>query len=618
MNTTQKFIDKDQFLGAVLNNIPTNTILLKNITGIGATYLELTTKRNSIIIEPYLPVIDGKTMKHNTAFAIYEGITVKKIKKYLQNSKIEDKKLITTPESFKKVIDALMELKIDFLNEYFILFDEFEKMASDADFREKITYPMNLFFKFKGKALVSATGYIPSDPRFKQNNFEMISIIPTYEITRDLKLITTNSVLDVFKKHLKSLKSKKTFIFFNSPANISDYIKTLDIENESAIFTSVEEVNDFYDKRKDINPAHLGHRLDEAHYKKYNFLTSRYFCAMDIDIKEEVDVIILSDIIIAPHTKINPVTDAIQIPGRFRKKNVIRSFTVISNLDPLIKYKNEDECKGHLTATVDLLQKLNGLKKSSSDPHTKELINTIIKMADDTLLINDDLTPNYFMWDNFIEKNQVDSCYVSKETLTNKYKSLSIPDTEKKYFNVIGEHCIFLNSKEQMNKIKTSFSFKEKLEQIIILLNNIQETKKRIFQGEFIMIDQSEELSIQIRERHPEIFDIFHNEGEKELRKHAKSLDKLKKYHKLNYKNEHLDNFPIVKELYSFFEVGKTYTQQKFLDDFHKIAKKHNPDINRNIHEVKCYFKITESKPRINGKQIQHIKIDGLVYKIDK
>ena len=41
-----------QYLTEVLPEIPTNTILYKKLTGLGATYGEITAKRNSIIIEP--------------------------------------------------------------------------------------------------------------------------------------------------------------------------------------------------------------------------------------------------------------------------------------------------------------------------------------------------------------------------------------------------------------------------------------------------------------------------------------------------------------------------------------------------------------------------------------
>ena len=71
-------LDKVQYLTEVLPEIPTNTILYKKLTGLGATYGEITAKRNSIIIEPNVPVIIGKCNdpkhKDDNLFGVYEGV----------------------------------------------------------------------------------------------------------------------------------------------------------------------------------------------------------------------------------------------------------------------------------------------------------------------------------------------------------------------------------------------------------------------------------------------------------------------------------------------------------------------------------------------------------------
>lgn len=67
MTEKQILINRGQNLSDILPNkeIPTNTILNKTLTGCGATYGEIVhAARNSIIIEPNVPVILGK--KQNT------------------------------------------------------------------------------------------------------------------------------------------------------------------------------------------------------------------------------------------------------------------------------------------------------------------------------------------------------------------------------------------------------------------------------------------------------------------------------------------------------------------------------------------------------------------------
>ena len=63
--------------------------------------------------------------------------------------------------------------------------------------------------------------------------------------------------------------------------------------------------------------------------KRYNFFTSRFFNAVDMELEEQPHVIMLTDVYFAEHTMIDPYTDAIQIVGRFR--NGVSSIIYISN-----------------------------------------------------------------------------------------------------------------------------------------------------------------------------------------------------------------------------------------------------------------------------------------------
>ena len=143
---------RPQRLNEVLPEIPTNVILNKTVTGCGATYTEIKTPRNSIIVEPNRPVIYGKEEqdkhKDDNIKGVYQGIYQKDIVKYLEKTKREGKfiKIMTTPESFQKVTDALEEVGIDIRFECFVLFDECEKLTKDCDYRQDITLPMDLFF----------------------------------------------------------------------------------------------------------------------------------------------------------------------------------------------------------------------------------------------------------------------------------------------------------------------------------------------------------------------------------------------------------------------------------------------------------------------------------------
>ena len=150
-------INKGQYLSDVLKEIPSNIVLSKTIPGCGATTLELESHRNSIIIVPNVPVITGKCEKFpNSLMGVVEGVTSNDIIEYLQRD-LEFKKIMTTPESFGKVRLAFAESGADLYEDYFCLLDECHSLVKDVDYRSDIVLPIDDFFKFKGKALVSAT-----------------------------------------------------------------------------------------------------------------------------------------------------------------------------------------------------------------------------------------------------------------------------------------------------------------------------------------------------------------------------------------------------------------------------------------------------------------------------
>lgn len=144
MNVTEIEIKKKsngkiQHLTEVLKEIPTNTILCKTLTGLGATYGEIKAKRHSIIIEPNKPVIVGKYKdskhKDDNLFPVHEGIYSDDVVNYIENTFEYNSthtgkkgrkyiKILTTPESFPKVKSAFEEVDFDIRFNCFLLYDE--------------------------------------------------------------------------------------------------------------------------------------------------------------------------------------------------------------------------------------------------------------------------------------------------------------------------------------------------------------------------------------------------------------------------------------------------------------------------------------------------------------
>lgn len=328
------------------NKIGTNTILCKTLTGLGATYSEIKAPRHSIIIEPNRPVITGKCKdpehKNDNLFGVYQGIFTDDIIEYIEDSDGKFLKIMTTPESFHKVEEALEATDIEIRFQCFLLFDECHKIVKDSDFRETISLPMDLFFECENKALVSATPIEFSDPRFE--NFEMVKIIPDFDFSKDLALLITNNVLQSVKDTLKSLDGN-VFIFCNSTDMIYNLMKQLDLFEESSVFCSTNSVKKLKND-KDVKFKNAYEDWDVKHMKRYNWLTSRFYNAVDIKLDEQPNVILLSNCYFSIHTIIDPCTDAVQATGRFR--NGVSSITHIVNVNPNLRVQSKEEVRAYI------------------------------------------------------------------------------------------------------------------------------------------------------------------------------------------------------------------------------------------------------------------------------
>ena len=269
-------LNKGQRLSDIMDEIQPNTILYKTVCGIGATTLELETERNSIIIEPNVPVIKGKELKYPAMLGVYEGVSTKDITEYIKGE--EHKKIMTTPESFPKIKRAMRKAGTDMYNGYFLLYDECDRLISDVDYRSTMTLPTKDFFKFKSKAMVSATPILPSDPRFADCGFETVRIVPTYDYRQDVEIIQTNNVMSVFRTTLGGLDdADRVCVFYNSTAGIEKVITGMGIQDDSYVYCSTESM----DKLKSHDFRNVSDTFTVtggyAQLSRYNFFTSRFY-----------------------------------------------------------------------------------------------------------------------------------------------------------------------------------------------------------------------------------------------------------------------------------------------------------------------------------------------------
>lgn len=421
METITVTISAGQNLSDVLKNgIPTNTILNKTVCGIGATTLEIITPRHSIIIEPNVPVIKGKEKKHAEVLGVYEGVNVTKIREYIVNTR-GYRKIMTTPESFYRVKEAIRGTDMWMRRDYFILFDECEKIVQDVDYRARLTLPIDDFFASNGKAMVSATPIMPRDPRFEEQNFKVLKVVPDYDYRKRMTIMQTNNVFTLLSYVLAGLpEDRKLCFFFNSTSGISRLVDRLGINDQAIIYCSQEAAKRLRDQGYN---AHDTLRIDAGTVQltKYTFLTSRFFSAVDIDLKEEdkPTVIILTELYSAPHSMIDPITESVQILGRFR--NGIKSACHILNNNNDIEVRTDEDLEEFLAgehSAYEVIYKLNGAAESEG---AKAVLMQALKTVDYSRYVTYDCQINHFMYDNAFNNEHTMALYKEYDSVYDAY-----------------------------------------------------------------------------------------------------------------------------------------------------------------------------------------------------
>jgi len=438
--------------------IRTNTILCKTLTGLGATHSEIKAPRHSIIIEPNRPVIIGKCKdpehKNDNLFGVYHGIYTEDVIDYIESSNGKYLKILTTPESFHKVEEALRATDIEIRFNCFLLFDECHKIIKDSDFRDTISLPMDLFFECENKALVSATPIEFTDPRFE--SFEIVQIVPEFDFSKDLFLHITNNVLQTVKETLESLEGN-TFIFCNSTDMIYNLMKQLSLFEDSAVFCSANSVKKLKND-KDVKFKQAYEDWDVKHIKRYNWLTSRFYNAVDIKLDKQPNVIMLSNCYFSEHTMMDPYTDAVQATGRFR--NGVASIKHIVNVNPNLRVQTKEEIRGYVRGLEYAHNLLVQYRDTAPDAEKRSIWQEFIDNSPFYKFLIDG-KKSYYKVDCYVDDEVVKGYYSHKDQLYSAYDQCDM-------FNVYMEERIYkLGDYERLQRDNPKHTKKEARMQIV-------------------------------------------------------------------------------------------------------------------------------------------------------
>ena len=579
MNTTyiniEKKNGKTQYLTEVLPEIPTNTILYKKLTGLGATYGELKADRDSIILEPNVPVIKGKCKdpKHakDNLMGVYENVTVDSIVKYLQASKEKHIKLLSTPESFSKIKAAFEEIDRDIYSTCYLLFDECHKIVKDVDYRENITLPFDDFFMFENKGLVSATPLDFTDPRFFKQKFQIMEILPNFEYAQPLNLYHTNNVLQELKKRIGNIE-KPIFLFINSTETIYSIMNKLDILEQSTVFCAYNSVKNLKDKKF----SQVYSDWDADKMNKYNFLTSRFFNALDIELDFQPEVFIVTDVTMATQSIIDPFTDTIQIIGRFR--NGIASAIHITNTDYKFQVRSKAQLQFRINVFEENYKMLKAYHDNATSDELRDAVKAILNNHPLTPLLNTDGTKNWFKIDNYLAENLVQGYYNSFDELVKNYKQC-------KSFKLNYESTAYkLSDTERLKRENKSLSIKAKRREIVEQLEILKgdetsiamEHKRELIRTDAFIVQAYDELGKakieELKYSQPQIREAMILKKYNENRTGTEFIEMVKNRFKAGQSYELSQINKIRDEIYSLLNMPPIKKKPKdFLSDFFEL-----------------------------------------------
>ena len=574
---------KGQYLSDVMNEIPSNCILSKRIPGCGATTLELDTNRSSIIIVPNVPVIVSKCNKYPNLLGVYENVTAGEICNYINKNHI--RKIMTTPESFSKVKSACEKCNINIYTNFFLLMDECHQLIKDVDYRTNIVMPMNDFFRFNCKALVSATPIGFSDPRFEEKHFEIIEITADYDYKQDITVTQTYNIAKAVGKYLENHNETVCF-FLNSVVEIYSLMNHFDILKDSAVYCAPKSRSKL---KNEYGFTNAYTEWSAETMKKYNFFTGRFYTAFDLELDYKPDLVMITDPYNAEYTMLDVDTDCIQICGRFR--NGINSATHIYRVNPEIVVKSREQMEWEISAHEFAYTTIQTLYNSAENKESRFAFGAVLETLPFRKYQYPDFTKNWFAIDNDINEVLVHNRYQSDILITEWYKDCH-------FFNPTFSKCGYNEDDEKMKIIRAARSVKDKRRKMVKLLSEIEEPFSE-YALDFIN---------DMRKIDPFIVDAWEVLG-------AERLEELK-YNQKKMNEEMIlcqrKGNKVVLLIKNTFKIGNKYTNEKITEELTRIfdLMHIHPEKTIKGSMIKDYYQVKEWR---NEKNRGYILVSELI-----
>ncbi|MFH0761437.1 MAG: hypothetical protein V2A67_08030 [Bacteroidota bacterium] len=488
-----KYIDIQygQYLSSVLKYLPSGRIN-KNVTGAGATTLEIVCDRPSLIVFPTRALAATKAFKHSIHYigSDYPGITrsdEKDIIKEISENKIV--KVAVVADSLMKFVERVGEITFQYFH---LTIDEADSFQSEVSYRPKLQECIDIYIKFPTdrRTLVSATlkNFSSRELAFeKLTNIEWLG-----QPLKELQLVhVTGDFLSCLVENIKIARGyhfeHKLLVAYNSIEGILEVIEQLKGEYGDQIGVLCSEQS-----KERIPVEFQGNLTNSILSKPITFITSAYFLGIDID--ERLNIIIAANVN-RPHTLIS-IAKIQQVLGRARKDFEFGMFvfnTLEKTFQPLEQYREELQAKLKLSFSImEIIQKAGN--SLISPEYSRNLIEGIVlRTTEDGLplirKIEDYYGPCHLHFDYLLyerekiiqlysEKNQAEECLLEEGYFleTFSYNGHLIEDQKK----IQAEYQTKSAQEKKTHAINILFPKGESGEEVLILTTINSDFEKTI------------------------------------------------------------------------------------------------------------------------------------------
>lgn len=322
-------IQVQQYISETVQEIPAG-VIIKSHTGMGATHLELHSKRHSIIVEPVRSTAAAKhnSFKGTKGFdCLYVGSAIGNLQKpsdieitlFLKKKTKRYKKILCVADSLPGLMEKLQQENNP--QDYFLLIDEVDSFQMDSSFRQSLEKCIDIYWEFpeSHRALLTATPLQFSDvrlqkehhTRFNLSNPSPTPILVSYAPAMESAILT--KVVTLLRD-----ANNPVVVAYNSVSSILSLIGNL-LKLEDCPITPAD-IGVLCSEQSKYRVEEYFKTLSEDRYpSRLTFITSAFFTGYDI---KEPYHLVLGSSVNRPNTLLS-VNQIKQISGRLREQPLL-------------------------------------------------------------------------------------------------------------------------------------------------------------------------------------------------------------------------------------------------------------------------------------------------------